>query len=420
MPETSWLTGTSPAFRLMIATSWLAPESWQSQQELAIRQAIAAGPDWAEYIRLVDRHRTPALSWAALKRVPELQIPEPVKMELQKRSDACRMQAIRHSLILAEVLKAFNRAPIPVMPLKGPILSFDLYGDVGLRQSHDLDIAVTQENFLDAQSCLENQGWHLGIDYLSLSPRLLESCLLHEHHLGFVHPHGNCILELHWRSRALESPDLTKSRWASSIQSIWQGCTHQSLNPINWVLDICSHGGDHAWFRAKWLGDMARIHAEERVDWEAVLIEARRTSQERSLLAGLCLLKEVYELPLPVLPGDTWKDLPSLLIDRPLYALKVYEQPAIPGVLATLLERIRLSRYNRLVHPQKTLRDTLAELAYCREDYRVLRLPDSLFWAYVPLRPVLWFWRRVIKGRSADEPFKSDSSPTAAPTHKKL
>ena len=206
MPETSWLEATSPAFRLMIATSWLAPASWQGQQEQAVRKAIGSGPDWAEYVRLVDRHRTPALSWAALKRVPELKIPGPVKLELQKRSDACRMQAVRHSLILAEVLKAFNRAAIPVMPLKGPILSFDLYGDVGLRQSHDLDIAVTQENFLGAQSCLENQGWHLGIDYLSLSPRQLESCLLHEHHLGFAHPRGNCILELHWRSRALESP----------------------------------------------------------------------------------------------------------------------------------------------------------------------------------------------------------------------
>ena len=97
MPETSWLQRTSPAFRLMIATSWLAPDSWQEKQEEAIREAIGAGLDWTEYLRLVDRHRTPALSWAALSRVPGLEIPEPAKKELQKRSDACRMQAVRHS-----------------------------------------------------------------------------------------------------------------------------------------------------------------------------------------------------------------------------------------------------------------------------------------------------------------------------------
>src|ERR1017187_1019471 len=159
MPETSWLQSATPAFRLMIATSWLAPASWQDEQEQAIREAIqvvGAGMDWMEYIRLVDRHRTPALSWAALRRVPGLQIPEPAKQELQKRSDACRMQAVRNSLKLAGVLKGFHSAGIPLMPMKGPILSLELYGDVGLRQSHDLDLMVKPQDLARAQACLES------------------------------------------------------------------------------------------------------------------------------------------------------------------------------------------------------------------------------------------------------------------------
>src|ERR1039458_7599315 len=126
MPEASWLQNASSAFRLMIASSWLAPASWQDKQEHAIREAIGAGIDWMEYIRLVDRHRTPALSWAALSRVPGLQIPEPAKQELQKRSDSCRMQAVRDSLKLAGVLKGFHSAGIPAMTMKGPILSLEL------------------------------------------------------------------------------------------------------------------------------------------------------------------------------------------------------------------------------------------------------------------------------------------------------
>ena len=229
MPETSWLEATSPAFRLMIASSWLAPSSWQDQQERAIREAIGADPDWAEYIRLVDRHRTPALSWAALKRIPELNIPEPVKLELQKRSDACRMQAIRHSLILAEVLKAFNRAAIPVMSLKGPILSFDLYGDVGLRQSKDLDMACAPEDIAQAQACLEGQGWHHDSFWFPLSPLQWKSCLRHEYHFGFVQPQGSCLLELHWRNQ-WDDRGLTSDRWTRSIPSIWQGAAHQAMH----------------------------------------------------------------------------------------------------------------------------------------------------------------------------------------------
>jgi hypothetical protein len=117
----------------MIATSWLAPDSWRQNQEDAIREAIGAGPDWSEYLRLVDRHRTPALSWAAHSRVPGIviEVPESAKRELQRNSDACRLQAVQHCLLLAEVLKGLSRAGIPVMPFKGQILTHDLYGDVG-------------------------------------------------------------------------------------------------------------------------------------------------------------------------------------------------------------------------------------------------------------------------------------------------
>ena len=33
MIKTDWLEQTRPAFRLMISTSWLAPESWRQNQE---------------------------------------------------------------------------------------------------------------------------------------------------------------------------------------------------------------------------------------------------------------------------------------------------------------------------------------------------------------------------------------------------
>jgi hypothetical protein len=169
------------------------------------------------------------------------------------------------------------------------------------------------------------------------------------------------------------------------------------MSPIDQVLYLCSHGGIHAWFRAKWLGDLARIHAEGRVDWQAALDQASRTGQEKDLLACLRLLQVVYGLPVPDLPGNPWRNLPSFLITRPLHDLKVLEDPASFGALATAWEHFRLIRYERLAVPHKTGRDLLAGLAYRREDFQVLRLPDSLYWAYAPLRPFLWVWRRVLR-----------------------
>lgn len=135
MAESAWLKSASEAFRLMVATSWLAPDGCRERQQAAVRGAVSAGVDWDEYLRLVDRHRTPAISWAALKLAPELEIPQPARQELKKRSDACRMLAVRHSLLLAAVLKCLSPAQIPAMPFKGPALSSELYRDVGLRHA---------------------------------------------------------------------------------------------------------------------------------------------------------------------------------------------------------------------------------------------------------------------------------------------
>jgi hypothetical protein len=397
MPEASWLQSATPAFRLMIATSWLAPASWQDKQQEAIREAIGAGLNWMEFIRLVDRHRTPAMSWAALKRVPGLTIPEPAKKELQKRSDASRMMAVRHCMLLAGVLKTFNRAAIPVMSMKGPILSSELYGDIGLRQSHDLDLVVTPEDIAKAQACLENMGWRLDESWFPMTPRQWQCVLRQEHDLSFVHSHGDCFLELHWRNQ-WDTQSQANDRWDRSISKVWQGCLYKAMSPTDLVLYLCSHGSIHRWFRAKWLGDLARIHAEGRVDWQAMLGQASKTGQERALLASLRLLQEVYGIPVPDLPGNPWKNLPSFLIASPLRSLKVPEEPAV-DLRAMVSQLFRRIYYERLAVPQKTWRDLLAEFVYRREDFRVLRLPDRFFWAYTPLSPILWVWRHMLRYR---------------------
>jgi hypothetical protein len=383
----------------MIATSWLAPELWQEKQEEVIREVLGDGLDWAEYLRLVNRHRTPALSWAALQRVSGLEIPEFIRQELYKGSKGCQMRAIRHAMRLAEVLKTFNSAGIAVMPLKGPLLSLALYGDLGLRQSHDLDMACSPRDLSPARVCLEGLGWHSEESAASLTPRQWQSFLRNEQHLSFVHSQTGDLLELHWRN-LYETTDQTSTKWARSYTSVWQGCSYQVMHPVDLILYLCNHGGGHAWFRAKWLGDLARLHTEGKVDWALCLEHARKFGHERVLLSSLLLLKEVYELPVPKLAQAQWRSLPPFLIKRAHHALKA---PEANSVLATLMESIYIYRYDQLVLPRQGWWKSLAKFLYRRADYHILRLPDWLFWAYVPLRPVLWIWRRIVRGGAGQQ-----------------
>jgi hypothetical protein len=376
----------------MIATSWLAPDSWRQNQDNAIREAIEAGPDWKEYLSLVDRHRTSALSWASLSRAAGTTVPEFVGQALQKRSDACRMTAVEHCLLLANAVKRLNRAGIPVMPLKGQILSFTLYGDVGLRETLDMDLEVPREDLARAQNCLVSKSWHLEESFFPMSPRQWESFLRNEQHINFIHARTGRMLELHWRNQ-WETPDATRARWARSTPSTLQECSIRAMDPSDLTLYLCCHGGLHAWFRAKWLGDLARAHSLGLLDWKAAWEEARRSRQTRVLMAGIYLLEQVHGLPRPDLPAQAWQESSPTLVAVPLQALYHSGQPLHRVGPAKLRNRIRRSRYERLLWPTKSWRDSFSELFYGREDFRTLPLPDAFFWAYKPLRPVLWLWR---------------------------
>ncbi len=401
MRKADWLERTSPAFRLLIATSWLAPDALRDRQEKAIREAVAAAPDWSEYLRLVDRHDVNVLSWAALVRVSGLAIPDQVAQQLERMSNACRVHAIRHSMVLTGILKEFNRAGIPAMPLKGPLLSFVLYGDVGLRRSFDLDVAVPKEELQTAMATLENIGWTPDAAQTRLSPRQWNGFLRNGHHLNFTHAITGSCLELHWRNY-WETSEAASARWLRNHPSLWNRCTISSMSPADLTLYLCTHAGVHLWSSAKWLGDLARAHAMGLLDWRAA-------NKEKVLLSGLGLLDALFGNQLSGLPRVAAIRSSSALIEIPLRSLHHPQIQIERSFFATVQNRFRTLRYERLVRP-RAWRDSLSELFYGETDFQTLSLPDSLFWLYKPLRPVLWIWRWIRR--------KLPKSPSPAPQHR--
>lgn len=388
-----WLSQCSPAFRLLMATSWLAPETWRPRQIEAIQGACAAGLDWNEYFRLVERHRTSALSWAALKRVPGIAIPDEISKNLRRRSDACRIKAVVHLQLLTGILKAFNSANIPVMPLKGPLASLELYGDAGLRESKDLDMLVSPAKVAEAQLCLCQNGWRLRNDDSHLTPRQSEFRSKYEQHLNFVHTSQKGELELHWRTLR-DGDGASERRWEASIAGQWQGCSYRAMNAVDLAVQLCEHGSGHAWFRAKWLGDMARIYSDRRIEPEEVLARARTLDQERPVLQCFRLLRDGYALPIPAAVDRELSSLEPLVIERAVQKLIDPAEPQLNGSLRGIRDTLLNSVYVRRLWPRIPIRDTFTELAIYSADFRLIRLADPLFWLYVPLRPILWAWRR--------------------------
>jgi hypothetical protein len=423
----------SSAFRLMLATSWLAPDPWRDHQNRAIGAALHSSPDWGEYLRLVEWHRTPALSWEALKRIPEANLPTAVMQELQQRSSASRIRVVRLASLLIQLLKDFNQTGIRTIPLKGPFLSLELYGDLALRHSRDIDIMVTLSDMSSAHLRLERMGWRAYFDEqragtildreiagagtgivetweLSgvFSPRHTQKLLRVGHHRVYWHPVHRSLLELHWRTQR-ESPDRTAGQWTRSTARLWNGTDYWALSPVDVALHLCEHGSGHNWSRAKWLGDLARMYTVNYVDWYEAYRTACAAGMENSLLQCLLLLQDLYGLPVPeALDEAAGSQLARLLYRASAWVL---DSPGLrPG---RLLERLRMAvnrlRYQRVLRPHKSWRLTFTEVAYCGPDFELLRLPDRLFWLYVPLRPILWAWRWL--GQTALKPHGEAAKP---------
>lgn len=388
------LPALGPAFRLLVATSWLAPENRQQHQRDSVLAASEEGIDWNSYLRLVDRHRTPVLSCAALRRVPEVRVPAATLEALAHRSRQARVQSLVFARLLASVLESFAGAGIPVMPLKGVVLSRSLYGDPGLRQAKDLDLMVPPEAFPEAQRVLTHSGWILTDPAPTLTPRQWQAFVRQEHHVVFQHGETRLPLELHWAEDG-ESPAEVSRLWRNSSQAQWEGQPYRCMDPVDQVLALCAHGGRHAWARAKWLGDLARIHALGQVDWTEALAAARRADKVPVLLQTLALLERLYGLPLPPLGDPCWEGWPQILLEHPWRSLLTPVEPWERGSLELVQDRLMTFRYQAALQPRRSLRERIRGLGYCRQDFRFLPLPDWLFWAYLPLRPALWVLRRL-------------------------
>jgi hypothetical protein len=381
----------------MLATSWLAPEPWRDQQDRTIRAALNSSLNWDEYLKLVERHSTPALSWETLNRMSEANLPETVRQKLQQHSAACRIRAMRLASLLMQVLKEFNQAGIPLIPLKGPLLSLELYSDLGIRHSQDIDMMVALEDVFRAQEHLEEIGWRVYLQPCTFSPRHTKVFLQIDRHMVYWHPLQQCRLELHWHTRS-EMIDRAAGQWGRSATLAWNGLGCRALSPVDLALYLCTHGSEHAWFRLKWLGDLARMYAENYVDWNAVYCAARAAGLENSVLQCLRLLEELHGLPLPKGLREPAGRLPSLLLDRVAMCMlappEIHELHRMP-FLTRLCMTVRRLRYERLLWPRRSWRQAFTEVAYSSADFRMLRLPDHLFWLYVPLRPILWAWRSL-------------------------
>ena len=212
-------------------------------------------PNWRVVLELARRHQVQRLVHRCLWEL-RTAVPIEVARELAEDSAAIAKYNLRAARQSGLLLEAFNGAAIPLIFVKGLTLSKLAYGDAFVKMSNDIDILVPGDTITESAAVLDRLGYSLeipaaaGMDDFRRWHRTRKESVWRS-------PDG-LILELH--SRLADSPDLIPGVGvASPVQQVdvAAGMVLPTLARDELFAYLCVHGASSAWFRLKWITDLA-------------------------------------------------------------------------------------------------------------------------------------------------------------------
>lgn len=363
--------------------------------EAALQPLLNAGLDWPFLLELVDRHRVAPLLWRALRALPAGSVDAAVLDALRTRVDANTRKAllqVREMLRLRQALQAHD---IAWLVFKGPVLAMQAYGDLSLRHAGDLDVLIAELDVATAERLLEALGYQRVSPGFALSPRQRRAFADRFADFGYLHGQHQLKVELHWRlfyNRHLLPLDGAGVSARGGSQPLG-GVDVAAMAWSDLMLYLCAHGAKHGWFRLFWLVDVDRLlQGCSEPQQQALLQRAIALGAERMVLQALLLAHRL--LATPVAPAV----LRVAERDEAVARLVAAAMDALTGPASRwsdeggrsprqawrmLCYGLRLRR--GLAYRWRELTGSLVN----PPDWQRLRLPDALFFLYLPLRPLL-------------------------------
>jgi hypothetical protein len=349
-----------------------------------LRSLLQRDLDWEYLLALADRHSLIPLLHYHLNSGCTVTVPPQVMSRLKDENQ----ENIRSNLLLTgELIKLIDfleAHDIKAIPFKGPTLALLAYGDVGLRQFGDLDILVRRQDVPSVWELLVSRGFRATPDLnRSHEAALLRFDCSH----NFVSENG-VYLDVHWNMVArYHGFRLDPNRLWDRLESIAIGGRPvRTLAPADLLIVLCLHGYTHFWERLGWICDLAGlIDRQKDMDWQRVLQNAAELGIQRIVSLGLFLAGELLEAPIP---QEVWR---VVQVDSAVRSLaeqveqRLFEPETLPrGMFAGALLHLRM---------RERRRDKLKSCFYLVttprvDDWKLVSLPDWLFFLYYPLRPL--------------------------------
>ena len=281
---------------------------------------------------------------------------------------------------LSALFREFGREGIRALAFKGPAMSLDLYGQVDMRPSDDLDIWVHPRDFAAAGRLLEAGGF---IPRIVLSPVEAEAHRRAGWDRSYRSAEGDYVVELCTgvAPRYFVRPPDADCLWERSREVMLGGVPVRVPAPDALLELLCLHGTKHGWSRLLWVADVAALLRRHQLDGGALDEAFRGHGTSGMVVLGTSLAHRLLGAEVPrgsVQAAVMEQTLRYLSGDAPLGA-------GGPEWRYHLAVRERWRDRIRYV--------LLALLTPGYGDWRAVRLPPGLFWIHWLVRPV----RRLLR-----------------------
>jgi hypothetical protein len=297
---------------------------------------------------------------------------------------------------IARLQATFAGAGVPFLVMKGVALSQQLYGSPFARSSSDIDLLVEPHDFAAAEGLL------LAADYrrnVELTARQSREYRRQIKDVSYFNSHIHVSVELHDRltddERLIPLSANTLLRTADEVV-IGESPT-PTLSSALLPVHLCIHGASHGWTRLLWLNDFAAsVCAPGGPD--RALAEAGKLGLSSLMLHSLCCVHRWLGVPVPgehLRTAEASRHVRALKSTLNEISIREFQLPRSEDTVSKHMQRWRIMRYSYLfkIDFEYWSRKLSREFASPPTDWRLLRLPDKLFWLYRVLRPALWAYR---------------------------
>jgi hypothetical protein len=216
--------------------------------------------------------------------------------ELQLHAAAIAARSLSFAKELARICDAFRAAGVPLLALKGPVASQQLYGDLTLRSFADVDVIA--EDAVRGEAILRDLGYD---DGLTAAQRATK----HRFHNGtaFSSKTTQTTIDFHWRFGHVQFPLALAfgDAWERRSEVSLAGTTVATLGLTDLALFTCSHAAKHFWTPFETLAQIAAL-TRLPIDWETLDSLAVSARAARQVGLSFLVAREMVGCELPPLP----------------------------------------------------------------------------------------------------------------------